>query len=434
MSGKWKKLIYSLTVVILLIPAVVVLGCSKSSTTTSSASAGPVEHVIKIGLFASFTGPIAETSEPNSRSQMLAFQYVTDNGGVKFRNPKTGKDEILKFDVTAQDTGFAVPPALAAYQQMKDSIDVFTATSTGQHEALAPAMIQDKKLYIASTWSATLVNFMPRRLVGGYMPYQDMFGEMIDYIAKTKPGAKIAIIAADAAYGHTLEEQPVKDYVKSKGIVWTGIEFLSGTASDTTVQLNRIHDQHPDYIIMQVATGQTALILKNADTMGILKDQQWVAGLVNGFPRDIVNLVGDRAKGLIGLTPYVLDTMVDNKAMQIIASYTKQKLGRDWRSGFLMGWTLTDMPAVEGFRIAAEKYGWPLTTDQMTYGMLNIKNYNWNGLFAGPVNTSPSSPFFATSNYLYKIDDSLYPVLIDTITSGPHIAQVPVSAKQLWEP
>jgi len=435
-SGKWKKIVYSLIAVGLLIPAVVALGCGKgatTATTTTATDAGPVERVIKIGLFASFTGPIAETSEPNSRSQVLAFQYVTENGGVKFRNPKTGKDEILKFEVTAQDTGFAVPQALAAYQQMKGNIDVFMATSTAQHEALAKDIIADKKVYISSTWSQTLLDVMPRRIVGGFMTYQDMFGALMNYIAKTKPGAKVAVIAPDASYGRTLGEQPVIDYVKSKGLQWVGIEYLAGTASDTTLELKRIHDQKPDYIFLQTATGQSALVLKDADRLGILKDHTWAIGLTS-FPRDLAGLAGERVKGMIGVTPYVLDTMVDNKALQTISSYTKAKLGRDWQMGFLMGWTLTGMPAVEGLRIAAEKYGWPLTTEQMLYGLTSVKNYNWNDLFAGPVNTSPSRPFFASSLYLYQFDKTMFPIKIDTITDAPAISKVPVADKQLWEP
>ena len=144
--------------------------------------------------------------------------------------------------------------AMALYQKIMSTENplVFFAQNTEQAKAIGPDFKNRYKMLVGSTgYSSELANRdgNPYSWIAG-PTYGDQFGILLKYIAKEKPGAKVAFFYSDSEFGR----DPIKfgrlmcDRVRLKLVAE---EVVPLGAKDLATQIADLKDKDPDYVIFQ---------------------------------------------------------------------------------------------------------------------------------------------------------------------------------------
>jgi ABC-type branched-subunit amino acid transport system substrate-binding protein len=433
LQNRWLYLVFSL----ILLMSLVLSACAKPESEPAPAPPeATVERTLKLGLMVSTTGPIAAITEPIAQAQILGAKWINDEGGLKYVNPQTGKEEILKLDVLWEDTGYLAPSGIATYKRFREAECVLiTQMSSLQAEATVPLSAQDKQPEYIAQYSPTALQILPRYTVAGTGPYQIQMGGWMKWLAEREPGAKIGCIAGEAGWGRQHGEQPLFDYAKSLGLEYIGFEVVPMAPTDVSIELKRLQDKGADWIYVALTSGGAALILKDADRIGIHKDIKWM-GCNFAHPEEMIKLAGDLTKGMHGLAPTPTAAMTDVEAVQVMSQYIKKEIDRDYTEAMGAGF-MQSVSAAHMLKTALEKFGYPLTPEQVVYGMMNL-NLDWHGFgAAGPLRTSPDFPFSMQDFRIYQISGDLQAEFTDSVRVTTDVFQgivtYPVPEKQVWE-
>ena len=131
MNKNWKDMGWA--VVVLALALVLVMALIGSSCIPGA----PQEEVkvVKVGMRAVFTGPIASTGVPVNYGNIDYMKYVNERGGING----------VPLKLIWEDQGCNVPKAITAHKRLKEAgvvveIDICSATT----ETLAPLQVKDQ--------------------------------------------------------------------------------------------------------------------------------------------------------------------------------------------------------------------------------------------------------------------------------------------------
>ena len=115
----------SITLVLMLV--LVIVACT-------SQPAQDVQKQVKVGVLASFTGPIASTGVPATQGMIDAMEYINDNGGI----------DGVKVAVRWEETAHMTTRVITGYKRLVewDAVAILTITAQAG-EALLPRLQQD---------------------------------------------------------------------------------------------------------------------------------------------------------------------------------------------------------------------------------------------------------------------------------------------------
>ena len=141
---------------------------------------------IKVGAVQPVTGRFAFAGVHINAGLEDALMMANEEGGIN------GK----KIKYIMEDGTYSVDKAVAAFKRImaRDNPPIMYGESTGMGKAVAPE-IKDryKVLYSSTSFSSELANAAANPYV--FVPgptYSDMFGILLKYVAKEKPGANVA--------------------------------------------------------------------------------------------------------------------------------------------------------------------------------------------------------------------------------------------------
>jgi branched-chain amino acid transport system substrate-binding protein len=151
--------------------------------------------VVKVGAVQPITGRFAFAGVQINAGLEDALMMANEQGGVN------GKQ--IKYIM--EDGTYNVDKAVAAFKRImaRDNPLVMYGESTGLGKAIAPEIKNRYKiLYSSTSFSSELANAAKNPYV--FVPgptYSDMFGILLKYIAKEKPGANVAFFYSDTEFG-----------------------------------------------------------------------------------------------------------------------------------------------------------------------------------------------------------------------------------------
>jgi branched-chain amino acid transport system substrate-binding protein len=150
---------------------------------------------IEVGAVQPMTGRFAFAGVQINAGLEDALMMANEEGGIN------GKQ--IKYIM--EDGTYNVDKAVAAFKRImaRDNPIIMYGESTGMGKAVAPE-IKDryKILYSSTSFSSELANAAENPYV--FVPgptYSDMFGILLKYIAKEKPGANVAFFYSDTEFG-----------------------------------------------------------------------------------------------------------------------------------------------------------------------------------------------------------------------------------------
>ena len=157
-------------------------------TGTTPTATAPKEITIKIGVLVDETGPTSDVGVSYAQGVIAALKYFNEKGIYT-------KDGVrVKLEWIKRDYAYNPTRAEEYYKEFRDKYNVIAVLGwgTADTEKLSDTIIRDKIVYISASYSAKL-SVKPFNF---YVPpdYSTQACIAINWVAKTKPGAKLALL------------------------------------------------------------------------------------------------------------------------------------------------------------------------------------------------------------------------------------------------
>jgi branched-chain amino acid transport system substrate-binding protein len=327
---------------------------------------------IKIGAVQPITGRFAFAGVNINAGLEDALMMANEEGGIN------GK----KIKYIMEDGQYQLDVAIAAFKRImsRDNPLIMYGESTGLGKAMAPE-IKDrfKILYSSTSFSSELADAANNPYI--FVPgptYSDMFGVLLNYIAKEKPGAKVAFFYSDTEFG----KDPIpyaRELCKKLKLDLVAEEVAPVGAVDVTSQVLDLKRKNPDFVIFQgYVMDPVATVIKQCRDFG-MKCQ--FMGTFWGASKMLIDNLGPLAEGYLAVNPYMYWWNEDVPMIKKIRAYS-QKVHPDvkYRDNSYMQAFMTGLIFIECLK-RADKAG-QLNGEGLVKALASIKDFDSGGLSA----------------------------------------------------
>jgi branched-chain amino acid transport system substrate-binding protein len=327
---------------------------------------------IKVGAVQPITGRFAFAGVNINAGLEDALMMANDEGGIN------GK----KIKYIMEDGQYQLDVATAAFKRImsRDNPLIMYGESTGLGKAMSPE-IKDryKILYSSTSFSSELAD--PKTNPYIFVPgptYSDMFGILLKYIAKEKPGAKVAFFYSDTEFG----KDPIasgREMCKQLKLDLVAEEVAQVGSVDVTSQVLDLKRKNPDFVIFQgFVVNPVGTVIKQCRDFGM---KCKFMGTFWGATKMIIDNLGPLAEGYMAVNPYMYWWNDDVPMIKKIKAYTAKKYpnvkSRD--NSYMQGF-MTGLIFVECLK-RADKAG-QLNGEGLVKALQSIKNFDSGGLSA----------------------------------------------------
>ena len=330
------------------------------------------QEEIKVGAVQPVTGRFAFAGVNINAGLEDALMMANEEGGIN------GK----KIKYIMEDGQYQLDVAVAAFKRImsRDNPLIMYGESTGLGKAMSPE-IKDrfKILYSSTSFSGELADAAANPYV--FVPgptYADMVGILLKYIAKEKPGAKVAFFYSDTEFG----KDPIpfgREMAKKLGLDLVAEEVAAVGAVDVTSQVLDLKRKSPDYVIFQgFVADPVQVVIKQCKDFGM---KTKFMGTFWGASQKILDLLGPLADGYLAVNPYMYWWNDDVPMIKKIREYTKKKYPevKDRDNSYMQGF-MTGLIFVECLK-RADKAG-QLNGEGLVKALQSLKDFESGGLSA----------------------------------------------------
>lgn len=341
-------------------------------------AAGPqpacAQGEIKIGAVQPITGRFAFAGVHINDGLADAIAIANEEGGIG------GK----KIKYIMEDGTYNTDVAVAAFKRImtRDNPIIMYGESTGLGKAMAPE-IKDryKILYSSTSFSGELADPAANPYV--FVPgptYGDMFGILLNYIAKEKPGAKVAFFYSDTEFG----KDPVpygREMCKKLGLKLVTEEVAKVGAVDISSQVLNLKRNGAEYVIFQgFVLSPVPEIIKQAKDYGL---KAKFMGTHWGTDKIVLEKLGPLAGDYMGVMPYAFWWETGNPMIKKLIDWNaKHHPDIKYRPSSYMQGFFTGQVFVEVLK-RADKAG-QLNGEGLVKALQSLKNVESGGLMCRP--------------------------------------------------
>ena len=303
---------------------------------------------------------------------------LNEGGGVKGREVK----------YIAEDTAYKVDQSMAVFKRItsQNKVNLYYADSTGFVKAVNPEVDRMGSILMTGASFAREISnadkYPLQFMVGP--DYSEMVGILLQYIAKTKPGAKVALVYSDTEFGRDPVEA-ARNGMKSLGLV-LATEIVTAPGSvDVSAEIVKLRRADPDFTIFHgYVSAPIPEFITQAKSLG-LKSQ--FMGTFWTMDNSTVMKMGPAADGFLGVMPYryYYDTEGKSPMLEKIRKMRPEYQSTGYMQGFLAAMLLT-----EAARRALEA-GNELTGKNLKIALSSIRNFDTGGIIGVPLSIKGNS-------------------------------------------
>ncbi|MEW6033317.1 MAG: ABC transporter substrate-binding protein [Chloroflexota bacterium] len=364
-------------------------------TACAPAAQSPVAGAVKVkvGLSLGLTGSLASTVAPISQGALAYMKWVNDQGGIEYRDPKTGKTEKALLDIAWEDNAYSAAKTLSIYKRQKDWGMLL------QVLVMSPDVIADtasrSQVPIMSVGNITETSIKPEPryitvLYGSYLDQMLTFVKWTSQQQATPP--KVGFILMDlpthraSGGGGGLSAELVKEF----GGELVGVEWVPAGVTDSSIEMTRLKAGNPDWIYIANVTSGVSTIAKDAQRLGITPKTR-LATITYVFGEDLIPVLGDLSEGLYGALCWSYPSEATIPGIKLAHDAMQKYYARKASATNVQG-VLTSMVAVEGIRQALGKVGAEaLTPSAVNDALHSLTNFDPMGL-TKPITTTTAYP------------------------------------------
>jgi len=306
------------------------------------------------------------------------FKIVNDAGGVNGRK--------IKFVI--EDTGYKVDVSVAAFKKItsQDKVNLYYGDSTGFAKTINPELDRNGQILMAGASFATELNdpkkYPHQFLVGP--DYTEMFGILLNHIAKEKPGAKVAFVYSDSEFGRDPIESS-EALAKKLGLS-VPVKIMTAPGSvDVSTEVIKLRRAAPDYTIFHgYILAPIPEFVQQGKQMGMTT--KWM-GTFWTMDSSTVMKMGEAGDGFMGVMPYryYYDDAANSPMLQKIRQMRPEYQSTAYMQGFLTAMLFTESAKRT---LAAGK---PLNGGNLKAALNSIKNFDTGGIIGTPITIGGNS-------------------------------------------
>lgn len=340
----------------------------------SNKSVNKDDRTVKIGSLWDITGGSGDTGAPYSEGQTAYFAYLDSIGGV----------EGINIEHQGEDYGYEISNAQRAYQSYRDRDGVagILGWGTGDTEAMRKQVATDKIPFISASYSEGLkdLNESPYNFFIA-ASYSDQGRLILNWIKENHDGDNptFALIYNDTGFGRSPIED-IKTYAEEIGVELVTEQLVDLQATEAQSQMLNLQKANPDYAIVQQTWGATAVILREAQTLGI--DTQFI-GLNQAVGEGLIDQAGPEiTEGFMGTLTHALP-YEDVPGMDEYKEYLDEEGIKieDINMQHVAGWVSAKV-MIEGIKKAAEMTDGEITGVDLLAGLESLEDFDTGGLSA----------------------------------------------------
>ncbi|HUH59012.1 MAG TPA: ABC transporter substrate-binding protein [Candidimonas sp.] len=305
-------------------------------------------------------------------------KMLNDSGGIAGR----------KVRYVPEDTGYKVDVSVAAFKKItsQNKVNLYYGDSTGFSKTINPELNRAGNILMTGASFATEINnpekFPAQFLVGP--DYTEMFGILLRYIAKEKPGAKVAFVYSDTEFGRDPIDES-RSVAKGLGLD-VAAEIMTPPGSvDVSTEVLKLRRANPDYTIFHgYILAPIPEFISQGKQMGL---KSRYMGTFWTMDNSTVMKMGQDADGFMGVMPfrYYYDEEGKSPMMEKIRAMRPEYQSTAYMQGFLAAMLLTEAAkrTLDG--------GKELTTSNMKTSLQSIKDFDTGGIIGVPVSVKGNS-------------------------------------------
>lgn len=306
------------------------------------------------------------------------LKIVNDAGGIKGR----------KVLYVPEDTGYKVDASMAAFKKItsQHKVNLYYADSTGFSKTVNPELERAGSMLMTGASFAKELND-PQKYPLQFMvgpDYTEMVGILLNYIAKTKPGAKIALVYSDTEFGRDPVEG-TRAAAKKLNLNLVSEIVTPPSSVDVSAEVIKLRRADPDYTIFHgYVLAPIPEFINQAKAMGM---KSAFMGTFWTMDNSTVMRMGEAADGFMGVMPYryYYDTEGKSPMLEKIRQMRPEYQSTAYTQGFLAAMLLTE--AVKRTLDA----GKPLDGKNLKAALNSIQNFDTGGLIGTPISIKGNS-------------------------------------------
>ena len=303
---------------------------------------------------------------------------LNEGGGIKGR----------KVRYVPEDTGYKVDQSMAAFKKItgQNKVSLYYADSTAFVKTVNPELERAQNILMTgASFAKEISNAQKYPLQFMVGPdYSEMVGILLQYIAKTKPGAKIALVYSDTEFG----KDPVdaaRVEAKKLGLNLAKEIVTPPSSVDVSAEIIKLRRADPDYTIFHGYV--SAPIPEFINQAKALNLKTAFMGTFWSMDNTTVMRMGPNADGFLGVMPYryYYDTEGKSPMLERIRKMRPEYQTTGYMQGFLSTMLLT-----EAARRTLEA-GNELTGKNMKTALSSIRNFDTGGIIGVPLSIKGNS-------------------------------------------
>lgn len=305
------------------------------------------------------------------------LSILNEAGGVKGRKVK----------YVAEDTGYKVDQSMAVFKRITSAhkVNLYYADSTGFVKTVNPELERQQTILMTGASFAKEISnadkYPMQFMVGP--DYAEMVTMLLQYIAKTKPGAKVALVYSDTEFGRDPVEAARANAKKLGLDLATEIVTAPGSV-DVSAEMVKLRRADPDYTIFHgYVSAPIPEFINQAKSLS-LKSQ--FMGTFWTMDSATVMKMGPAADGFLGVMPYRY--YYDSEKAPMLERI--RKLRPEYQStGYMQGF-LAAMLLTEAAKRTLDA-GNELTGRNMKIALSSIRNFDTGGIIGVPLSIKGNS-------------------------------------------
>lgn len=342
-----------------------------------AAKAGPQEDIV-LGGSIPLTGVFAFAGIAIDQGIKDYLTILNESGGIKGR----------KVRYVPEDTGYKVDQSMAAFKKItsQNKVSLYYADSTGFVKTVNPELERNQNILMTGASFAKEISdaqkYPLQFMVGPN--YSEMVGILLQYIAKTKPGAKIALIYSDTEFGRDPVDA-ARIEAKKLGLNLVTEIVTPPSSVDVSAEVVKLRRADPDYTIFHGYV--SAPIPEFINQSKALNLKTAFMGTFWSMDNTTVMRMGANVDGFLGVMPYryYYDTEGKSPMLERIRKMRPEYQSTGYMQGFLSTMLLT-----EAARRTLEA-GNELTGKNMKTALSSIRNFDTGGIMGVPLSIKGNS-------------------------------------------
>ena len=303
---------------------------------------------------------------------------LNESGGIKGR----------KVRYVPEDTGYKVDQSMAAFKKItsQNKVSFYYADSTAFVKTVNPELERAQNILMTGasfTKEISDAQKYPLQFIVG-PNYSEMLSILLQYIAKTKPGAKLALVYSDTEFGRDPVEA-ARAEAKKLGLN-LALEIVTPPSSvDVSAEVIKLRRADPDFTIFHGYV--SAPIPEFINQAKALNMKTAFMGTFWSMDNTTVMRMGENADGFLGVMPYryYYDTEGKSPMLERIRKMRPSYQTTGYIQGFLSTMLLTE---------AAKRTldaGNELTGKNMKTALSSIRNFDTGGIIGVPLSIKGNS-------------------------------------------